>query len=122
MPSRAFEAHISHRQPRVVVIELQGEINSFAEGALASAYTEAETHNPQAILLNFSQVDYINSTGIALIVTLLAKARKSHIRLLTCGLSDHYVEIFNITRLADFMSVYPDESTALAAKVTAGDD
>ncbi len=121
MPTRAFEARVSHRQPRVVVIELQGEINSFAEASLSAAYAEAEAHNPQAILLNFSQVDYINSTGIALIVTLLAKARKSHIRLLTCGLSDHYVEIFNITRLADFMAVYPDESTALAAKVAEAD-
>jgi len=121
MPTRAFEARVSHRQPRVVVIELQGEINSFAEASLAAAYAEAEAHIPEAILLNFSEVDYINSTGIALIVTLLAKARKSHIRLLTCGLSDHYVEIFNITRLADFMAVYPDESTALAAKAAEAD-
>jgi anti-anti-sigma factor len=116
MPTRAFEARVRQHQPRVAVIDLQGEINSFAEGTLSAAYAEAEEHNPQSILLNFSQVDYINSTGIALIVTLLAKARKSHIRLLTCGLSEHYVEIFNITRLADFMSVYPDESTALAAR------
>jgi anti-sigma B factor antagonist len=116
MPTRTFEAHVRQHLPRVAVIDLQGEINSFAEASLSTAYAEAEQHNPQAILLNFSQVEYINSTGIALIVTLLAKARKSHIRLLTCGLSEHYVEIFNITRLADFMSVYPDESTALSAK------
>ena len=116
MPTKAFEAHVRQHLPRVAVIDLHGEINSFAEASLSAAYAEAEQHNPQAILLNFSQVEYINSTGIALIVTLLAKARKSHIRLLTCGLSEHYVEIFNITRLADFMSVYPDESAALAAR------
>ncbi len=116
MPARAFEARVRQHQPRIAVIELHGEINSFAEESLNAAYTEAEAHNPQSILLNFSAVDYINSTGIALIVTLLAKARKAHIRLLTCGLSEHYVEIFNITRLADFMSVYPDESTALSDK------
>ncbi len=103
------------RQPRIVVIDLEGEINAFAEATLSAAYAEAEQYQPTAILLNFSQVDYINSTGIALIVTLLAKARKAHIRLLTCGLSEHYVEIFNITRLADFMSVYPDEAPAPAA-------
>lgn len=110
-----------HHQPRVAVIELHGEINSFAEQALSAAYAEAEAQAPQAILLNFSDVDYINSTGIALIVTMLAKARKAHIRLLTCGLSEHYVEIFNITRLADFMSVFPDEGAALAAKELAPD-
>jgi anti-anti-sigma factor len=117
MPARIFDAHVRQRQPRIVVIDLEGEINAFAEATLSAAYVEAEQYQPTAILLNFSQVDYINSTGIALIVPLLAKARKAHIRLLTCGLSDHYVEIFNITRLADFMSVYPDEATALTAPV-----
>lgn len=121
MPTRMFEAQVRHHQPRVAVIELHGEINSFAEAALTAAYAEAEAMSPESILLNFSEVDYINSTGIALIVTLLAKARKAHIRLLTCGLSEHYIEIFNITRLADFMSVYPDENTALTAKPVSTD-
>ena len=57
---------------------------------------------------------YINSTGIALIVGLLARARKSNRRLVVIGLSDHYVEIFHITRLVDFMSIYPDETSVLA--------
>jgi anti-anti-sigma factor len=63
--------------------------------------------------LNFSDVSYINSTGIALIVGLLAQARKTHNKLAVFGLSEHYVRIFKITRLADFMSIYPDEKTAL---------
>lgn len=113
MAARTLEAHVRHQQPRVVIIELHGEINGFAEETLNSAYAEAERENPNVILLNFSDVEYINSTGIALIVGLLARARKVHQQLLACGLSEHYVEIFHITRLADFMSVYPDETTAL---------
>jgi anti-anti-sigma factor len=97
----------------IVVLDLVGEINGFAEEALNAAYAEAEDKNPETILLNFEGVDYINSTGIALIVGLLAKARASHRSLLACNLSQHYVEIFNITRLSDFMSVYPDEQTAV---------
>ena len=58
-------------------------------------------------------MDYINSTGIALIVGLMAQARKSNRRLLTYGLSDHYVEIFRITRLADFIGIFPNEQSAL---------
>ena len=116
MSARTLEAHVRRHRPRVAVVELHGEINAFAEEVLNAAYAEAESEAPEVILLNFSDVDYINSTGIALIVSLLAQARKSHRQLLACGLSDHYVEIFNITRLADFMSVYPDEASALAAK------
>jgi anti-anti-sigma factor len=105
------------RQPRAAIIDLSGEINGFAEAALGAAYAEAESTAAQEILLNFAAVDYINSTGIALIVGLLARARARGRRLLACGLSDHYVEIFTITRLADFMKVFPDEDTALDGAV-----
>jgi anti-anti-sigma factor len=115
MPLREFTARVRSERPRVVVLDLEGEINSFAEERLNAAYAEAEAQSPEVVLLNFAQVDYINSTGIAIIVGLLARARKSHLRLLACGLSEHYVQIFQITRLADFMSVFPDETTALAS-------
>lgn len=102
------------------VIDLQGEINGQAEAAINAAYSEADAYNPQTVLLNFSSVGYINSTGIALIVGLLAQARKSHRSLITCGLSDHYQEIFRITRLSDFMTMYADEATAIQQVAQSG--
>jgi anti-sigma B factor antagonist len=112
MAVRHLEAEV--RQERGgVILDLRGEINGFAQEALDAAYAEADAKDTKTILLNFEGVDYINSTGIALIVGLLAKARASHKRLLAFGLSDHYVEIFEITRLSDFMSVFPDEESAM---------
>jgi anti-anti-sigma factor len=113
MPAKHLEATV-RQEPGLAVIDLTGEINGFVEEALNAAYAEAESNDPDAILLNFEGVDYINSTGIALIVGLLAKARASHKRLLACNLSEHYVEIFEITRLSDFMSVFPDEESAIS--------
>ena len=101
-------------EPDVAVLDLMGEINGFAEEALNTAYAQADAKDTKTILLNFEGVDYINSTGIALIVGLLAKARVSKRRLVAFGLSDHYVEIFEITRLSDFMSVFPDEQSAMS--------
>ena len=101
-------------EPGSAVLDLRGEINGFGQETLDAAYAEAEAKDPETVLLNFERVDYINSTGIALIVGLLAKARASERRLLAYGLSEHYVEIFNITRLSDFVGVYPDEESALS--------
>ena len=113
MAVRHLEAEV--RQERGgVILDLRGEINGFAQEALDAAYAEADTRDTKTILLNFERVDYINSTGIALIVGLLAKARASHKRLLACNLSEHYVEIFNITRLSDFMGIFPDEQSAVS--------
>jgi anti-sigma B factor antagonist len=113
MQAKHLEASV-RPEPGSAVLDLRGEINGFGQEALDAAYAEAEANDPEAIILNFEEVDYINSTGIALIVGLLAKARASKRRLLAYGLSDHYVEIFNITRLSDFVGVYPDEESALS--------
>jgi anti-sigma B factor antagonist len=112
VPAKRFEASV-RQETGAAVMDFHGEIDGFAQEALNAAYAEAEKEDPQVILLNFEGVDYINSAGIALIVGLLAKARASKRRLLACGLSDHYVEIFEITRLSDFVNVYPDEESAL---------
>jgi anti-anti-sigma factor len=101
--------------PSVAIIDLTGEIEASADAVLNAAYAEAIEPNPRVVLLNFAGVDYINSTGIALIVGLLAQTRKAGRRLFTTGLSEHYREIFEITRLSDFMSICPDEASALAA-------
>jgi anti-anti-sigma factor len=112
MNKQPFEATIRYQSDQVI-IDLHGEIDAFAETGLTEAYMEAESHNPETIALNFSDVVYINSTGIALIVSLLAECRKSKRPLVVFGLSDHYHEIFKITRLADFMTIYEDEASAL---------
>ena len=70
---------------------------------------------PASLLLDFAAVDYINSTGIALIVGLLGRARADGVAVAACGLSDHYREIFEITRLSDFMSIYADEASAASS-------
>ncbi len=109
-----LETHV-RQHPNAAVIDLKGDIDGGSEDTLQKAYAQAITSKPHSVLLNFHDVGYVNSKGIALIVMLLAQARKSGTRLLTTGLSPHYVEIFNITRLSDFMKMYPDEQSALAS-------
>jgi anti-anti-sigma factor len=114
MPGTEFGAEV-RQHDHTGVIDLHGEINLGADQALADAYEQAVRDDPRTIVLNFARVDYINSTGIALIVGVLARARKEHRTVRAFGLSEHYREIFAITRLSDFMGIYPDEDSAVTA-------
>lgn len=96
------------------VIDIVGEVNSFAENSLMDAYTEASSAGAKAIILNFSGLDYMNSSGIGLLVTLLIRVKRQGQRLLACGLSEHYRQIFALTRLNEAIKEYPDEQAALA--------
>ena len=95
------------------VVDLPPQIDSTAERAINDAYLAATEHGSKTVLLNFAGVDFLSSTGIALIVGILARARKDGRAITASGLSDHYREIFEITRLADFMTIFADENAAL---------
>jgi anti-sigma B factor antagonist len=110
---KPFHATARH-QPGVGIIDLAGDMLNANEPTLDAAYTEATQHNPATLLLNFSQVDYLNSGGIALVVTLLKRAHQSKQRILACNLNVYFTELFEITQLTEFMQLYLDEATALA--------
>jgi anti-sigma B factor antagonist len=86
---------------------LDGDVDRDAAAALDRAYGEAAAAGATSLTLDFAAVPYINSTGIALIVGLLGRARGAGVPVTARGLTDHYREIFEITRLSDFMTIEP---------------
>jgi anti-sigma B factor antagonist len=99
----------------VGIIDIGGEVNAQAEDALAAAYAEASQSGVKAVVLNFSGMEYMNSSGIGLLVTLLIRAQRAKQRLLACGLNEHYQQIFALTRLNEAISIYGSEVEAVAA-------
>jgi anti-sigma B factor antagonist len=100
---------------KIGIIDLEGELTAFAENVLMDAYNQASEGGTRAIILNFEGLQYMNSSGIGLLVTLLIRINREKQRLLTYGLSEHYRNIFQITRLDDAISVYETEEEAVRA-------
>jgi anti-anti-sigma factor len=109
MATTEFAARVRH-EDGVAILDLSGDVSAGAEQKLLEAYAQAG--GEKVVLLDFSAVDYINSTGIALIVGLLAQARAAGQEVQARGLAEHYREIFRITRLSDFMTILDDEGDA----------
>ena len=114
---KAVDVSVRHLRS-VAVLDLAGDVTGQATQDLTAAYRQAVGYAPDVVLLDFSRVEYINSTGIAVLVTLLAAARADGRRMAACGLTDHYREIFAITRLSDFISLFDDEQSALRSLAT----
>ena len=93
-------------------LAMHGDVDIAADQALATAYATAAGAGATRVVLDFRGVDYINSTGIALIVRLLAEARRDHREVIAEGLTDHYREIFRITRLSDYLTIADGVSAA----------
>lgn len=97
------------------MIDITGDITAHSEDVLMDAYGRASGRGVKAIVLNFSGLDYMNSGGIGLLVTLLVRAQRHRLRVLAYGLSEHYRQIFELTRLDEAVGIHDSENDALAA-------
>jgi anti-sigma B factor antagonist len=115
MPQANVVMHTRRVTPTTSIIDIQGDISAFAEQELMRAYTEASAPTTRTIILNFTGLEYMNSSGIGLIVTLLIRINRQKQRMLAFGLSDHYQHIFELTRLNDAIKIFDSEAAALSA-------
>ena len=113
MTEDTLQIAVRESVPGVAVVDIHGDITPAAEGQLMEAYRDCE--HAQAVLLNFEELDYLNSGGIGLLVTLLVRAQRHRQQLHAYGLSDHYRQIFELTRLDDAIAIHDDETGALSA-------
>ena len=97
------------------VIDIEGEVTAATEAALMDAYGRASGEHTRRVVLNFSSLEYMNSSGIGLLVTLLVRANRQRQRLLAYGLTEHYRQIFELTRLDEAIGIYDTEADAVGA-------
>ena len=103
------------RAGSAAVLRIGGDVTSGSEGELMDGFGQAIDGGARAVVLDFAGMDYMNSGGIGLLVTLLVRAQRSGVRLLATGLSAHYRQILSLTRLDEAIEIHPDEAAALAA-------
>ena len=106
---------LSAKNNDVFIFDITGEINAQAESILMDTYTQVNSRGAHTILLNFQNLHYMNSSGIGLLVTLLIRIQRQKQHLAVCNLSDHYRQIFELTRLNEAIGIYATEAEALAA-------
>jgi anti-sigma B factor antagonist len=100
----------------VAIVDIKGDVTAACEPVLMSAYEEAGA-SASKLVLNFGGLEYMNSGGIGMLVTLLVRANRQRQELAAFGLSDHYREIFELTRLDEAITIYDSEESALDGAV-----
>ena len=97
----------------VAVLAFTGDISSTSKDPILDSYKEVGA-TPAKVLLDFKGVDYINSSGIAIIIQLLLEAHKAGQRTIGIfGLTPHFNKVFTMVGVAKYASISPDEATAL---------
>ena len=113
MPKSNVTISVRKASPATAILDIQGEVTGFAEDVLMDAYTQATNGGARVIALNFTNLDYMNSSGIGLLVTLLVRVQRQKQQLRAFGLSEHYQQIFELTRLNEVIGIYVAETDAV---------
>ena len=111
MSAPALTMDVRRIGDEVAVVDIKGEVTAACEPVLMSAYEAASDGRTNRLVLNFAGLEYMNSGGIGMLVTLLVRANRQ--QLAAYGLSDHYREIFELTRLDEAIAIYDSEESAL---------
>ncbi|NPV77185.1 MAG: STAS domain-containing protein [Anaerolineae bacterium] len=100
--------------PNISAIEIFGEVTGFAETGLIDALDTLKDQDVKKIILDFTNMEYINSKGIGLLITILIRAHREGQKIVAVGLKPHFTRIFELTRLDEVMPNYPSELEALS--------
>ena len=114
MPEASAQMVVRDAAPTVRIIDISGEVTAFAEPLLSEAFAKASAGDAKVVVLNFNDMEYMNSGGIGLLVTTLIRANRNHQQMRAFGLTQHYREILSLTRLDEAIRIYDDEAAAVA--------
>jgi anti-sigma B factor antagonist len=106
---------VRQREGGIGVIDVRGVLTSSAEEKLMEAYNQAVGDERPVVIFNFSEMEFINSSGIGLLITILIRAKRKGHKLVACGLKEHFRQIFLLTRLEEAMPVFISEDEAVEA-------
>lgn len=99
----------------VSVLRFEGDIASTSKEAVLGTYQSLPKTTVKIVLLDFTKVDYINSSGIALVIQMLIEAANSGQKVSAFGLSPHFTKVFTMVGITKYANLYPDQTAALAA-------
>jgi anti-sigma B factor antagonist len=100
---------------QITCLRFSGDISSVSKDAIVGTYQALDKASHKHILLDFKGVEYLNSSGIALVIQVLMEASKSGQTIAICGLTPHFTKVFTMVGITKYATLYSDEGAALSA-------
>lgn len=91
-----------------------GEVDLTASPVLRQELKKLQSAPPKRLVVDLSQVPYMDSSGVATLVEAMQIARRNNTRLVLCGMQPKVRSIFEIARLDTVFAIAPDADAALA--------
>ncbi|HMG88142.1 MAG TPA: STAS domain-containing protein [Terracidiphilus sp.] len=99
----------------VFVLRFDGDIAATSKAEFQGCYQSLPKESSKLILLDFSKVSYINSSGITLVIQLLMEAYHHAQKIYAFGLSPHFTKIFTVAGITEYAKLFRTQADAVEA-------
>ena len=96
------------------IISLRGEIDLHNSPAMRELLQSKAQAQVLALVLDFTEVKYIDSSGLATLVEYYQKSRIYAGQLALAGMNARVKSVFDLVRLSEIFAIYPDLAAARA--------
>ncbi len=106
---------VSETRDGVLFLRPEGRIDTRTAGEFEKAAMGAmdESTQPAKVLVDFGALDYINSTGMRVLLILAKRLSATSGKLVLCGMKEHIVEVFSISGFNQILTITDTEEEAL---------
>jgi anti-sigma B factor antagonist len=99
----------------VAILALEGRLDLTSASSLKEASKNVLNNESKKVILNLDKVDFINSSGLGALVSILKEVRNSQGAMKLTNLAPYVKEIFDITQLTNIFEIFTDEKQALSS-------
>lgn len=104
---------VEEKIKNVIVIGIRGRLDTMTYGQLEQRLSELFESGETKMLADCSQMDYISSSGLRVLLIGLKKARLMEGRFAICALRENIREVFEISGFSGIFEVFPTKEEAL---------
>jgi len=97
----------------ITIISLSGRLDLSNGNELKEKVKEALGENRTSIHINLHEVEFVNSSGLGALVSIMKEVRLQRGRLTLSDMADYVREVFDITQLSHIFEIYPTEEEAI---------
>ena len=95
-----------------VTLNLRGRLDLASSSHMKDQVLRLVSEGKSKIILNMAQVDFINSSGLGTLVSVLKEIRLAKGKMVLSNLASYVQEIFEITQLSNIFEIYNSEADA----------
>jgi len=96
---------ITARQNEIMIVKINGRLDSNTAGTLEKKLIELMSEGETIIVVDFSELDYISSAGLRVLLTTAKKMKNTNGKLRICAMKDFIKEIFDISGFSSILQI-----------------